>query len=315
MAASLLLLLLGVTTIQFASGSSSSSSVCLLEPPSFRFNLQSQCPISIPSNPPLLVDGNFVEGVLSGRRGVEYTSILFYASWCPFSHKMLPQFEILSSMFPQVEHLVLEQSSALPSLFSKYGIHSLPAILLVNQTSRLRYDGPNNLLSLSEFYERNTGFAASSDIVGQPSSMMSDENSTTNLSGLSLKETWSREPYLLFSVLFLCLRLLLFVLPKIMLRLRAFWASCIPQLNMQIFGETSQVMGRVLQVIDVRRIWNKLRLCKARNFHGKARSARVWASSLASVSLGESSSARSSTTQGFGWWNCRKKVMQRFSVE
>ncbi|KAJ1398354.1 putative 5-adenylylsulfate reductase-like 5 [Sesbania bispinosa] len=209
---------------------------------------------------------------------------------------MLPKFEVLSSMFPHIEHLVLEQASVLPSLYSKYGIHSLPAILLVNQTSRLRYHGPNNVLSLLEFYERNTRFEASNVVVGQPSSMMSDENSTLkSLMGLSLEETLSREPYLVFSVLFLCLRILLFVFPKIVLRLQAFWVSCIPHLNMQIFGETSQVMGRVLQVIDVRRIWTKLRLCKTRNFHERARSARVWASSLASVSLGESSSARLSS--------------------
>ncbi|KAK7380633.1 hypothetical protein VNO78_33148 [Psophocarpus tetragonolobus] len=289
----LLLLLLCVDMIQSAS---SSSSLCLLEPPSFLYNLQSQCPISIPSNPPIQVDGNFLEGVLSGRKRIEHTSVLFYASWCPFSHKMLPQFEALSSMFPQVEHLVLEQSSALPSLFSKYGIHSLPAILLVNQTSRVRYHGPQNLLSLSEFYERSTGFSPSSNIVVSQSSSMSNENSTTYLFGLSLKETWSRDPYFLFSVLFLCLRLLLSVLPKIVLRFRAIWISCIPHLNLQRFGETSQVMGRVLQVIDVRRIWTKLRLCKTRTFHERAKSARVWASSLASVSLGgESSSARSST--------------------
>jgi len=142
-----------------------------------------------------------------------------------------------------------------------------------------------------------SGFKASSNIVvGQLNSMMSDENSTTNpLMGLSLKETMTRDPYLLLSVLFLCLRLLLFVFPKLVSRLQAFWVSCIPHLNMQIFGETSQVIGRVLQMIDVRRIWTQLRLCKTRNFHERARSARVWASSLASVSLGESSSARSST--------------------
>ncbi|KOM55586.1 hypothetical protein LR48_Vigan10g147800 [Vigna angularis] len=208
---------------------------------------------------------------------------------------MLPQFETLSSIFLQIEHLILEQSSALPSLFSRYGIHNLPAILLVNQTSVLRYYGPNNLLSVSEFYERNTRLAATINIVDQASSMTSDDNSSMNLFGLSLKETWSRDPYLVFSVLFLCLRLLLFVFPKIVSRLRVFWVSCIPHLNLQIFGETSQVMGRVLQVIDVRRIWNRLRLCKIRIFQERARSARAWASSLASVSLGESSSARSST--------------------
>jgi len=142
-----------------------------------------------------------------------------------------------------------------------------------------------------------SGIAAIINVVDQPSSMTmtSDENSAMNLFGLSLNETWSRDPYLVFSVLFLCLRLLLFVFPKIVSRLRAFWVSCIPHLNLQIFGETSQVMGRVLQVIDVRRIWNRLRLCKIRIFQERARSARAWASSLASVSLGESSSARSST--------------------
>jgi thiol-disulfide isomerase/thioredoxin len=240
------------------------------------------------------VDGNFIEEVLSGRKKTESVSILFYASRCPFSRRMLPKFEALSSMFPQIEHLVIEQSSALPSLYSKYGIHSLPSILLVNQTSRLRYRGPNDFLSLLEFYERNTRFEASSNVaIAQPSSMMSDEDSNLeSLMGLSLKETLKREPYLVFSVMFICLRLLLFVFPKIILRLRAFWVSCIPHLNMQIFGETSQVMGRVLQVIDVRRIWTKLGLCKTRIFHERARSARVWASSLASVSLGESSSAR-----------------------
>nr|XP_027187699.1 5'-adenylylsulfate reductase-like 5 isoform X2 [Cicer arietinum] len=239
----------------------------------------------------LWVNGNFIDEVLSGRKKIECVSILFYASWCPFSRRMLPKFETLSSMFPQIEHLVLEQSSALPSLYSKYGIHSLPAIVLLNQTSRLRYGGPNNFLSILEFYERNTRFEASSNIViGQPSS---DENSSLkSLMGLSLKETSRREPYLVFSVMFICLRILLFVFPKIVSRIRAFWVSCIPHLNMQIFGETSQVMGRVLQVIDVRRIWTKLGLCKTRNFHERARSARVWASSLASVSLGESSSAR-----------------------
>lgn len=54
----LLLLLLCVSVIQFASAfssSCSSSSLCLPQPPSFRYNLQSQCPISIPSNPPLQV--------------------------------------------------------------------------------------------------------------------------------------------------------------------------------------------------------------------------------------------------------------------
>jgi len=64
------------------------------------------------------VDGNFVDEVLSGRKKIESVSILFYASWCPFSRRMLPKFEALSSMFPEIEHLVIEQSSALPRFLS-----------------------------------------------------------------------------------------------------------------------------------------------------------------------------------------------------
>ena len=108
-------------------------------------------------------------------------------------------------------------------------------------------------------------------------------------------ETAKREPYLAFAVLFLCLRVLLSIFPEVLSRLKALWVSYAPQLNLEIFGETSQLFARALQMVDVRRVWTKLRLCKTRNFHQGAKSARVWASSLASVSLGESSSARSSS--------------------
>jgi len=60
------------------------------------------------------VDGDFLDRALTSKQRNAYTSVLFYASWCPFSCSMLPKFEILSSMFPQIEHLAVEQSSALP---------------------------------------------------------------------------------------------------------------------------------------------------------------------------------------------------------
>lgn len=43
-----------------------------------------------------------------------YTSVLFYASLCPFSRSIYPAFEALSLMFPQIEHLAVEQSSSMP---------------------------------------------------------------------------------------------------------------------------------------------------------------------------------------------------------
>jgi hypothetical protein len=43
------------------------------------------------------------------------------------------------------------------SIFSRYGIHSLPSILMVNGTSRVRYQGPKNLAPLVQFYKKTTG--------------------------------------------------------------------------------------------------------------------------------------------------------------
>jgi len=43
------------------------------------------------------------------------------------------------------------------SIFSRYGIHSLPSVLMVNGTSRVRYRGPKNLDSLVKFYKKTTG--------------------------------------------------------------------------------------------------------------------------------------------------------------
>jgi hypothetical protein len=130
-----------------------------------------------------------------------------------------------------------------------------------------------------------------------PIGLESDEESIfQSLNSLSMKEISKRKPYLVFSISFLCLRLLLCIFPEVLSCLKTFWVSYVPHLNLEIFGETSQIMGRVLHMIDVRRVWTKLRLCKTRNFHESAKNARVWASSLASVALGESSSARSSSS-------------------
>lgn len=113
--------------------------------------------------------------------------------------------------------------------------------------------------------------------------------------GSYVKEIFTREPYLAFSILFFCLRVVLALFPGLLSQLKAFWVLYVPHLNLEIFGETSQMLGRVLNMIDVQRVWAKLKLCKIRNFREGAKSARVWASSLASVSLGETSSSGSSS--------------------
>ncbi|XWS64857.1 hypothetical protein CRYUN_Cryun05aG0040100 [Craigia yunnanensis] len=274
------------------------SSICSHEADVFIKNLHLHCSPSISPIPPLKVDGNFLDRALTSKQRNDYTSVLFYASWCPFSCSLRPKFDILSSMFPQVEHLVVEQSSALPSIFSRYGIHSLPSILIVNQTSRIRYHGPKDLSSIVQFYEKTTGFEPVQYISEKEPVVSGGYNKymLQSWNESSLMQIAKREPYLAFAVLFLCLKVLLSIFPEVLSRLKAFWVSYAPHLNLEIFGETSQLFTRALHMVDVRRVWTKLRLCKTRNFHQGAKSARVWASSLTSVSLGESSSGRSSSS-------------------
>lgn len=274
-----------------------SATACPREPPAFLIGLRSQCSGSISPSPPLQGNGNFLDRFLMSKHHSGYTAVLFYASWCPFSQSIRPIYEALSSMFPQIDHLAVEQSLAMPSVFSRYGIHSLPSILLLNQTSRLQYHGPKTLDFLVEFYETNTGLHPVQHVmVEQPSRLQTRENSRTQFKDVLSMKSLKREPYLALSLLFSCLRLLMAIFPKVVSCLRAFCVSYVPHLNLEIFGEATQLLGGVVYAIDVRRIWTKVRLCKGRSFHERAKSARVWASSLASVSLGESSSARSSSS-------------------
>ncbi|KAK4740473.1 hypothetical protein SAY87_032354 [Trapa incisa] len=267
---------------------------CPRESAPFICSLQSQCPLSISPNPPLQVEGGFLDGLMASKHDNGYTSILFHAAWCPFSQATVSTYEVLSSMFPQISHLIIEQSSALPSIFSIYGIHSLPSILLVNQTSRMQYHGPKTLVSLVQFYEKNTGLEPVQYIIlDQPMKRQTVKSQVLQFrGGPSMKEIVKKEPYLVFSIFFLCLRILLATVLKVALHLRAFWILYAPHLNLEIFGVTTQILGRLLPAIDVRRLWTKLQLCKGRGFHERVRSFRVWAPSLASVSLGKSSSSR-----------------------
>ncbi|GLT36684.1 hypothetical protein SLA2020_110470 [Shorea laevis] len=271
----------------------SASSMSPRESHMFLSNIQYQCSPFMAPCPPLEVDGNFLDRALTSKQTETYISLLFYASWCPFSHVLRLKFDILSSMFPQIEHFVVEQSNAPPSIFSRYGIHSLPSILIVNQTSRVRYHGPKDLISIAQFYQKATGLEPVRYVAEkEPNRLVDSRNhSKQSWNKSCVNELVKQEPYLAFSVVFLCLRVLLSIFPKVQSRLKAFWSSFVLHLNLEIFGETSQLFGRALHMIDVRRIWTKLQLCKTRNFHRGAKNAHVWAS-LASVSLGESSSVR-----------------------
>uniref|UniRef100_A0A5B6ZGE6 Thioredoxin domain-containing protein n=1 Tax=Davidia involucrata TaxID=16924 RepID=A0A5B6ZGE6_DAVIN len=269
------------SSIRYVSSSSVSIPTCHPHSNTFIHDLQLQCPLAIYLSSPVEMDGESLDRALKSSQMNVYTVVLFYASWCPFSRGVQSKFATLSSMFPQIKHLMVEQSSALPSIFSRYGIHSLPSILMVNQTARLRYHGPKDLHSLAHFYKRTTGLDPVVDLTEDQTSYLKNGQEVQPWNGnYSLKEILTREPCLVFSVLFLFLRAFLYFFPEILSQLMALWVTYIPHLNLGIFGESSQLLGRVLHLIDVKRVWSKLKLCKTRNFHRGAKSARVWASSL-----------------------------------
>lgn len=116
--------------------------------------------------------------------------------------------------------------------------------------------------------------------------------------GESLKETFLMDPYLAISIWFVLYRFFLYILNEISSRLLALWVAYIPHLNLGIFGEWKQLLAHGLQMVDVKRIWTKLKICKTRNFHRGAINARVWASSISSMSLGETSAARVFPSRG-----------------
>ncbi|XP_055819064.1 5'-adenylylsulfate reductase-like 5 [Solanum dulcamara] len=287
------ILVLGFVFAAF--GYSNSESVSPIQPYNFLYDLKFQCPfgISFPSALILETDGESLDKALRSSQKDEATAILFYASWCPFSADVKSKFGDMSSMFPQIRHVMVEQSKAMPSVFSRYGVHSFPSILIVTQTVRVRYQGRKNLPSLVNFYKRTTGLDPVVDVTESQITYKADGHKAfQKWKGSSLRGLLSSEPYLVLSVAFLLFRASLYFLPGLVARVVALWAAYIPHLNMGIFGDSRQILGRVFHVIDPKRAWNKLKLCKTRNFHKGARNARVWASSLTSVSLGETSAAR-----------------------
>lgn len=298
----MLMVLVGVLAESATSFRSDSSSppVCQLEFETFLHDLNSQCPSSNPFDSlPIQVNGEAFDKAMASIQKNEYMAVLFYASWCPFSSIFKPRFSTLSSMYPQIKHMMVEQSSAMPSILSRYGIHSVPSLLIVNQTTRIRHHGSKDLQSLVTFYKRTTGLNPMVDIAEETPCSKSGVEASRLWDGASLKETFLREPYLVLSLFFVLLRAFLYFFPEIASDVLALWVACIPHLNLGIFGESRHLVGHALQLIDVRRIWSKLKICKTRNFHEGARNARVWASSLASVSLGEASLSRISTSRGF----------------
>ncbi|CAL9120063.1 unnamed protein product [Musa acuminata var. zebrina] len=255
----------------------------------FLDDLGSQCPrwIELPLRQE--VSGETLERYLNC--GDQYCSVLFGVSWCPFSRNIQPIFHALSSMFPQIKHLLVEESSIMPSVLSRNGIHSFPAIMLINQTSRIRYHGPKNLNSLVHFYKKSTGLNPIMYLAIDQSGSGNVKSPVLEVESAS--ELITKEPYLTFGIIYIGLKIIICSFSAIYSCFKAFWVSHAWHLNLSFLRESSQLLEQMLHVVEVNGLWSNLRFCnKTSNFQKGANNARAWASSFTSVSLGESSSSR-----------------------
>ncbi|KAI7728006.1 hypothetical protein M8C21_006073, partial [Ambrosia artemisiifolia] len=229
-----------------------------------------QCPTVIVYSWPVEMSWESVDKVLSSNQTNAYVAILFYASWCPFSRDMRPKFDALSSMYPQIKHVTVEQSSISPIVFSRYGLRGVPSIMITNRTTTMIFLGPKYLYLLAHFYQKATGLKPVMDLTKDPISFPENKSRTAE-SHNKLKNIVSTEPYLVFSLLFIFSKALLYLYPNILSNITALWHTFIPRLNLAIFGESRQLLGRVLQFVDFKRAFGGLKL---------TRSARAWPSSL-----------------------------------
>ncbi|WOL15221.1 hypothetical protein Cni_G24002 [Canna indica] len=165
-------------------------------------------------------------------------------------------------MFPQIKHFLVEESSVMPSVLSRYGIHSFPSILLINGTTRLRYHGLKNFTPLLHFYKSSIGLDPIIFVeIGPPSS---SNVRTHALQVRFARELITTEPYLTFGILFICLKIIIYFFPVIYSRMKILWTSHAWHLNLRVLREQSQLLEQVLRVADVKRSRSNLRLSNKR---------------------------------------------------
>ncbi|KAH8949790.1 hypothetical protein BDL97_10G049700 [Sphagnum fallax] len=153
-----------------------------------------------------------------------YIAVLYYATWCPFSRELRPVYDLLSSVFPSIHHVAVEESSVRPSVLSQYGVHSFPIVFVHNRTSRVRYHGSRTLEDFVYFYQNYTGLRSISGGQVVKRADCGFAKLVFNV-GKGVKEVcpypWAISPqnwlqedaYLTLAFLFLILRLLYILLP------------------------------------------------------------------------------------------------------
>ncbi|KAF8411445.1 hypothetical protein HHK36_003996 [Tetracentron sinense] len=210
------------------------------------------------------------------RNSNEYVSVLFYASWCPFSRTCRPTFTILSSLFASIRHFAIEESAIRPSILLRYGVHGFPTFFLINSTTRIRYHGSRTLNSLTAFYSDVTGIKpvsldqTSFDKVEKPSNLAqlkSIEQESCPFSWAKSPESLLRQDtYLALATTFVLLRLLYFLLPTLLACAQCTWRRHI--CNMSLWEHPLAYLNQAMQVFT----------CKRSNLQEGAINARVWAS-------------------------------------
>ncbi|KAG9451483.1 hypothetical protein H6P81_011448 [Aristolochia fimbriata] len=233
------------------------------------------------------------------NKDYRYVSVLFYASWCPFSKICRPNFTVLSFLFPGIYHFAVEESSLRPSILAKYGVHGFPTLFLLNSTTRVRYRGSRTLDSLVVFYKDVTGMKpAWLDMT--TFKKIWDHLNTTKLEETEQQEfcpfSWARSPekllrqetYLILATVFVLLRILHFLFPTLLSCANLAWRRHMQNASlMKLWDHPQAYIGQAMQV------FSRLKPYKTSNLQEGAMNAKAWASkSLASVSIGDAGPSR-----------------------
>ncbi|KAI3966980.1 hypothetical protein MKX01_040621 [Papaver californicum] len=234
-----------------------------------------------------------------------YVAVLFYASWCPFSRSIRPTFSALSSLYPSIQHLAIEESAVMPSILSIYGVHGFPTLFLFNSTMRMRYHGPRTLSFLVDLYYHVTGMrsvlldATSWEKLDDPSVLAKFED----IKEESYKLSWIKSPekllneekYLALATAFVILRLVYIFLPSLLACVSTAWRRLI--LNTRIISLWEYPSTLFNQAIQIFRTLKEP--CKRRsNLQERAIHARTWArKSFASVSISDASASSSRVSE------------------
>ncbi|XP_024533490.1 5'-adenylylsulfate reductase-like 2 [Selaginella moellendorffii] len=158
--------------------------------------------------------------------------LLLYASWCPFSKLMRPLFDTMSSIYPSVYHIAVEESSVRPSVLSKYGVNSFPTLIHLTSKSRTRFHGSKDLKNLASFYKDMTGF--SPEVQGSSEALILHSSQGRSPAGMcpyiSPEKLLEGNMYLTLAACFLALRLAFLLLPVATKSLKWWWERSVANL-------------------------------------------------------------------------------------